>query len=361
MKTRQKKVMIFIPTLTAGGAERVCSILVNEWVEYDDLEVHLVLLFDDEIFYSVDKRVVVHRLGLKVNDQFIKSLIPRVSAMSRLRKLVKDIKPEFIFSFMHKYNIYCITTLLRLKKTKVIVSERDSPTERIHIAWSLLRKCLYRYSDGVVVQSRLSEEFIYAETKHKKIKAIPNPLKLSASGYKRKPDKILLSVGRLVPKKNHHALLNIFSKLKNDNWRLVICGDGPLKEELCNHAQRLNIENRVSFKGTIKDIHKEYSRAGIFVFTSKYEGFPNALAEALIAGIPSISFDCPTGPSEMIEDGVNGYLIDLDNEGAFVEKLNYLTGSNLTRLKMEGNAEIAREKFDSRKVALEYYKFCISC
>ncbi len=117
-------------------------------------------------------------------------------------------------------------------------------------------------------------------------------------------------MGRFISSKQQSLLINIFDTIDDNNWKLIFLGDGPKLQELKSKAKTKKSFGRIIFEGNVSNVDEYYAKSKIFAFTSNSEGFPNALAEAMSAGCACISFDCIAGPSDLIKDEINGYLID---------------------------------------------------
>jgi glycosyltransferase involved in cell wall biosynthesis len=260
---------------------------------------------------------------------------------------------------MNKYNIFTIISTLGLKQN-VIVSERDTPTEKLHFITDKLRKHTYKYANGVICQSKLSVDFIIKETKQNNTISIPNPLKEIIVNKDIVREKIILNVGRLVYKKGQDQLLESFSKLNNiDNWKLVLLGEGILRNTLENKIKELKLENKVILMGSVKNVDEWLNKSSIFVFPSLFEGFPNALAEAMASGLACVSYDCDTGPRDIIRNSENGFLVDLNNINLLTEKIQTLIDDKELREKFSKEAMKISSILNKEKIANDYLNFCL--
>ncbi len=354
------KALIFIPTLTSGGAERVASLLANHWSCYPGTSVTILLLFDVELFYPIDSKVELSNLGLQPRLGAIQRTWSLIKAIFSLRRAIKAANPDFVLSFMNKYNVFCLASLLKTS-IPVIVSERDSPLEpNRELNWKL-RKILYPYAAGIIAQTGEGKRYLIEKIGRNNIAVIYNPIRIKKRQRPiKKREKFVLNVGRLVEKKGHEDLLRVFAKLDAVDWHLVICGDGPLRESLKTIANSLSINERTHFMGTVKDVDSWYARAGIFAFTSYFEGFPNALAEAMVAGVPSVSYNCPTGPSELIQHQDNGYLVEVGNIDMMASYLKNLINNSDLSEKISQNAIKVADKLDATTISRQYFDFCVS-
>lgn len=353
------KIFLVIPTLYAGGAERVMSILANNWSKKHDIEVEILLLANSTPFYKIDSRVKITNLGFKTNEQSFFRMISLMKLFFRFRKYVKKNRPDFVLCFMTKNNIFTLLSLFNCN-IKTFVSERDSPTEKIPWITSFLRDKVYRLAEGIICQSKMSKEFIETETENKNVISIPNPLVAVDNNNPNNREKIILNVGRLVEKKGQKYLIEAFSKLECPNWKLVILGDGHLKEKLKKQVDKLGLQESIIFKGTVSNVNDWYQKSAIFAFPSILEGYPNALAEAMCNGMACVSFDCKTGPSDIIKNETNGFLIEEKNIADLTQKLQLLIDDEALRVKYSKEAFKLNKIVDQNVIANDYYNFCVT-
>ena len=185
---------------------------------------------------------------------------------------------------------------------------------------------------------------------------IPNPVEKSRKGKDLSKSKTIYSCGRLVPQKGFYNLIEIFYNLSKNNpdWKLVILGDGGEKESLIQRARELGIESKVVFEGSVKNPVDYYSTGGVFAFSSEYEGYPNALCEAMSSGMAVVSYDCSSGPSDLIKDGENGYLIKAGDQESFKVKLDKLMKDDELRLRLGKKATTIKDDLAIKKIAEQW-------
>jgi glycosyltransferase involved in cell wall biosynthesis len=167
---------------------------------------------------------------------------------------------------------------------------------------------------------------------------------------------VIISVGRLSPEKRFDLLLDSFQQIHaQKRARLIICGDGPLMEDLRNRADCSGVADSVLFTGFDSNPFRWASRSDLFVLTSDHEGLPNALIEAQALGLPAVATRCPTGPNEIIEDGITGLLVPVGDIDAITTAILDLLSDEARRRRMGAAArERAREVFDHRKIIAEW-------
>lgn len=341
-----------ISSLNSGGAERVVSLLANEMVNYK--KIIIITLNKEKPFYFLDDRVEVLQLGVyNDNQNKIKGLISNFILIAKIRRIIKHYKIEHLICFMTTSNVLGIIAGKFLSKIKVTISERANPNSEKLGYWDFLRRKTYNFCDNLIVQSDYFKTFFLQYVDYKKIKIISNPVKLTSKKYLNK-EKIILTVGRVDRNKNQEQILKSFSRIKNDGWKLVLCGDGPLLEELKTLTQKLGLEKKVEFTGKVNNIEEYYERASVFAFSSLSEGFPNVLLEAISYGCACISTDCPCGPSEIIEHNKNGFLIPLENFNSFDVYFQMLLDDDKLRDKFCNNSNEILQNYSLNTIARKW-------
>lgn len=351
------KLFLIIPTLKQGGAERVMSELANTFIQSKEVsEVHLVLLAKSDDFYKIDPGIIIHRLSFE-NTGRLGKILSELKTLISLRKLFKTRRPDAVLCFMEKYNVFTIiaSSFLGLK---VFVSDRSNPLKKTTFKLSFLRWLTYGYAAGIIAQTELAKQVLFNKTKNKNIIVIPNPIKEIEFFPNIQRENIILNVGRLVPEKGQKYLIEVISQLEGSkNWKVVILGDGPLRSKLEEQVNTFGLNKQVQFLGAVNNVDEWLARASVFVFPSISEGFPNALAEAMIAGLPCVSFDCDTGPKDLIVNGVNGYLTAVYDVKEFASKLEDLVLSETLRNKISLEAVKIVDRLHIVTIGDKYLKF----
>jgi glycosyltransferase involved in cell wall biosynthesis len=264
---------------------------------------------------------------------------------------------KVVLSFLDSTNIL---TGIALSGTSIplIVSERIDPFKHpIGVVRGSIRPYLYRYSaNALVVQTQSIAKKCAALWKTDKVKVIANPISVNEdlSGYKK--EKIVLSVGRLQNQKGHEILIKAFKKVHADfpEWRLIICGEGELRNFLQSELEASDLTEVVSLRGAVRDIFPIYQAASIFVMPSRFEGFPNALLEALAMGCACISTDCESGPREILEDGRLGILTPVDDVDALADALRSLMQSPELLEQYGAHSAYVRERYHLDKIGQQW-------
>lgn len=350
----KKTIAFIIGKLSSGGAERVISTLSNLLVE--KYKVVIITTVKHKPFYALDERVKnisCFDQPIPPSKNFIQSLKLNYKISRKVNEVVATEKIDLIIGFITQTNIFAV---IAAKKNNIpcIISERTNPVnDNLPRFWKILRKNLYPKANYLVVQTKKVKDYYKEYVQNDKLVVLPNPIskELSQKKVKIKRENIILSVGRLHWIKNQQLIINAFSNVPNKEWKLIVLGEGNEREKLSRIAEQSGLDN-VLLPGSAENVDWYYNRAKIFAFTSFFEGFPNALIEAMHFGLAPISTDCPSGPSELINDGDNGFLIDIDDQKALEEKLKLLMGNESLMTEVGFKAMESVEKYNAEKVSM---------
>lgn len=321
-----KKCLLLIPRMGSGGAERVMATIANNLCKEHDVEI--VTMTDAESFYALDERVKITGLGQNVNRKnkltlLFSTVIGGIKTFFKLKKKIKKEKPDVVLSFLQSANMMSILVKGCRKKFRLVVSERCDPSER-DFGNRFFEKNFYHKADVIVCQSQKVTEFF--KKKHRnKTAVIPNPIAKDAiperfTGTRRKT---IVGVGRLDVQKNFEMLIRAFARLPKEfsDFTLEIYGGGPLEEKLQALITELGLLGRAHLMGVKKNVMHYISDTALYVMSSNYEGFPNALAEAMATGLPVISTDFSTGVAKDIVKEENGLVIPVGDEDALLSAM----------------------------------------
>jgi len=348
-----------IHSLKAGGMERVMSELLNNFAMRDNVDIHLVLYGKNrEIFYPVDSAIMIHTPRFKFRDS--QRTLSTIHTMLWLRKKIKSITPSYILSFGEYWNSLVLLSLTGLTDL-IFISDRSQPDKNLGVLHNFLRRHLYKKAGGIICQTNQAKTIMLKRYAYKNIIVIGNPIRDIKKQANIIRENIIISVGRIIDTKHFDRLVTVFSKLNSTSWRLVIIGGDDNKQNnlqlLKEQIKTLNLEGNVLLEGYQKNIDDYLLRSKIFVFMSNSEGFPNVIGEAMSAGLPVISYDCIAGPQDLIENGKNGYLIPVFEDGLFLEKIKYLMAHETERDKMGLYAKQSMTKFEPNIICEKYFQF----
>jgi glycosyltransferase involved in cell wall biosynthesis len=347
-----KSIVIVSVALTMGGVERSSVNLANALAQRGVRVVFITILRRDH-FFELEPNIV-----LKEPEGFNKSHLSLMQTIRWLREQIVSANSDIIFSYTKFYSALVALALIG-KKVRHFMSERSGPTYRW--PWKIELICrvafLMRHPYGIISQTAV------ASLTHKKYygtrpkyKVIANPLKEVKLFPNISRENRIIAVGRLSDlSKRFDVLLRAFGELDTD-WTLVFAG-GTEHSNLPDLAKKLNLSNRVEFIGKTKDIDLVLARCSIYVITSKTEGFPNALCEAMAAGLACASFDFVAGPRELITHGTDGFIVPNGNVEELKNTLRLLMTNPEVRERIGRKAMDAREKFSQQKITSEYFSF----
>ncbi len=330
------KICFFISTLSSGGAERNVSLLANHFVKNNDVTIFTLENKRSKPFYKISKKVKIIRLNLLSESKNIfLSIINFFKRIFVIRKSLSNEKIETYISFLETMNLTVLISSLFLKNIKLkIISDRNNPKKSEKpLLISILKFLFYRTCDYLILQTKgiISN---YKFLKKKKIKIIRNPITnnliVKRTFIFKKKIKILC-VGRLEPQKDYYTLLKalFLCSQKNIKFDCDIYGVGSEKIKILGLINNFKLKNKVILKGVTNKISKLYHKYDLYILTSKFEGYPNSLLEAVSTSVPCISSDCEYGPNEIIKHKVNGLLFETSNYNDLSKKIIYLNNRNM--------------------------------
>ena len=355
----KKTIAFVIGSLSAGGAERVISTLSNELVQ--NYRVLIITFVEKTPFYALNEQVEVIPCQTSVDRST--NIFQRLNAnyylYQQISKILKNQNADVCIGFLPRSNILSILASKAIGIPVIICERNDPKSVKKQFLWDAFRKYTYPKANHLVVQTEEIRQFFLTLVDSSKLHILPNPL---SPEFKNKGIEdhlranIILNVGRLTNQKGQRTLISAFSQINPPNWKLVIVGEGENRSEYEQMIKDFEMEEKNFLPGRLKNISDYYNDAKIFAFTSLYEGFPNALIEAMHMGLPSISTDCPTGPSELISDGINGFLVELGDDKVFTEKLNRLVENVDLRKEFSELGSNAVQRFSVQNVVREWEK-----
>ena len=332
------------------------SILLNYFAQQTNSQVSVLLIGRyRKVAFELDDSIQVFKPPFTFDNT--KRNISTLKTLSFIRKTVKSIQPDSILSFGEIWNNLVLLSLHGLD-FPVYISDRSQPNKKLGKLHNFLRNLLYPKAKGYIAQTSFAAEIAKSKHWNKNITVIGNPTR-DLNLPKIKQENIILNVGRLIPTKNIDKLIQVFYEIEQTNWRLEIIGGNAKKMNLLVNYRKLVKDlgktSQIKLLGEQKKIDEYLAKSKIFAFMSTSEGFPNALVEAMSAGCACIAYDCIAGPSDMIDDGINGFLIPVGDEELYRQKLELLMNDQGLREKLGENAKEKIKQFDSDKIAKRFY------
>lgn len=357
------KLVIFIASLECGGAERTAANLANYWNE-KGWSISLVTIGPIcSDFYKLDARI--NRISLRIRpgkSSKLAELWLNIKIVIALRRVLKKILPDIALSMMISSNVHLAIATIGTKILSVGSEHFHPPNCPSGPIWEVLRRYSYFILGAVTTLTHDTAKWLEANTyvRHVSVICNPNiwPLPLQSpilpiSSICSLERKVLLAVGRLSSEKGFDLLISAFDVICHDypDWDLVILGEGSLRSVLNHQIQDSCLDGRVFLPGNAGNIGEWYERADLYVMSSRFEGFGNVLVEALSYGLPVVSFDCDTGPRNIIRHGIDGLLVEHNDFNALALAIARLMGNATLRQQFSINAVEARDRFSIEKIA----------
>lgn len=336
------KILFVITSLEGlGGTERVTTVLANDLANYYEVSI-----------FSGGLKPSAYNISDKVND--IRTTGGIIKFRLNLSKTISEISPDVVvIHTMSKLTPYLLLTGI---KANSLWSYEHVSYEFHSKLYKYFRKVLYHKLDSTLVFTDGQKKIFKKFTKNVNIIKNPTSLTISSKPYD-KSLKNIISIGRLTTQKGYDMLVESWSLIgyKYPDWQLDIYGEGEDKAILSEKIKSLDVNN-IQLKGNTQDIAKIYDNAAFYVMSSRYEGLPMVLLEAQSTGVPVISFNCPTGPEEVINHNINGILVPANDINKLSEEMERLINDFDLREKLSFNSKIKAKDFsiDSiRKIWME--------
>lgn len=349
------RIVFIIPNLGSGGAERVASVLCNDWAAQGH-DVTLLTFEQEgaEPFFPLDPRIALRPLAAAERSRGLAAMLSKNRArIARLRASIGDLRPDVAVAFMTEANVLALAAS-RGMKLPVVISERNQPDRPgLGTVHKIARRVTYPLASAIVVQTEAIADWVESRFKVP-VHVIPNPVPRVSGSGERPPGgpPTIVSVGRLSKQKGLDLLIESFAALadKHADWRVVIYGEGPERAALAELAAVKGLAQRISFPGVTKDVPGVLRQASLFVLPSRYEGYPNALVEALACGLPIVATDCPGATAEILKDGLHGLLVPAGDVPALARALDTMMSSPELRAAYARRAADAVTALDVRVI-----------
>jgi glycosyltransferase involved in cell wall biosynthesis len=351
--------LVFLSSsLAMGGAERVIALLTGGLADRGH-SVALITTTSRRDFFSPSpnvERVALDLTGQPAGTAARLRNVPGAmrgvaSGLPALNQALASRDPDLVVSFQSQLNV--VTLAVVRGRWPVVISERTDPARaHLGVGWRVLRRLLYPRASALVSPSRGVDRGLSWIPERKRLvvynpvetgtdaDAQPLPAALSSGCF-------VVAMGRMIPEKGFDLLLEAFARVsgRHPDWRLVVLGEGPERAPLERQITRLGLGEMTVLLGAVAEPAPILREAGIFAMTSRREGSPNALVEAMACGVPAVSFDCPSGPAELIRHGENGLLLPAGDVAAFADALSRLMENARLRHRMANAARFSVARF----------------
>lgn len=362
-QVRFNRIAIFIDSMGGGGAERVTANLANHWAEKG---WGVTVITMSQIGMDVyELHPAVKRIALNLADDsgnIVSMLWKNMHRIIALRMVLRNIQPDIALGMMTIANVILALATIGLR-IQTVGSEHVHPAQYpLGVLRDGLRRLAYGLLHNVTALTGESADWLKANTFARRINVIPNaaPWPLPAHEPKISPEsvrpsgrKFLIGAGRLVEQKGFDLLLAAFTSLapKYPDWDLVIVGEGSKRTIIEGLVEAAGLKERVFLPGRVGNLGVWYEHADLYVMSSRFEGFGNTLAEALAHGLPVVSFDCDSGPRDIIRHEVDGLLVPPGDVAGLMATLDRLMGDADLRERFARRAVEARERFSIERIA----------
>ena len=345
------KITFFMGSMCRGGAERVISIISNDFCARG-WDVEIALLLKNKVEYDLDERIKIVDLTGK-HTSYIKNAAHWYKS---IRRYLKERKPDRVVAFAGRINALVLTAGIGLG-LPIVVSERNDPMHDGRGAM-MRRYCdmMYRRAKAIVFQNK-HEQSCFSTAHAPRSYIIPNPIRVTAQREKGTMDYILTTAGRLNPQKNQKVLVAAMAKIYAafPQVKCRIYGEGDLRGPLQNQINDLGLQEVVTLEGKVSDIHERLALCDLFVMTSDFEGLSNALIEGMMVGLPCVSTNYP-GADELIQNEENGLLVPCDDPDALAECVIRLLGDPERMAKLAQNAKESASQYHADLVLEQWRK-----
>lgn len=353
----ERTVVLYINTLAYGGAERVMVQLANG-LALNGYRIILITTYHREKEYCVSKGI--ERIVLESGNTVRNGIRKNLGYIAKIRAICRNNDAVVIVSFMREPNVRALLATIGLKTRSLISVRCDPSREYPGLIGKLMRMLLLPMSDGCVFQTEDAKK-CFPSKLIKKSRVILNPVAKEFFDVRQENPHNIVTVCRLDRQKNISLLIRAFARIedKYPEEKLLIYGEGSSRNELEKLISSLQLNEKVILMGNSANIPEVLSKAKIFALASDFEGLPNALMEALAVGVPSVATDCPCGgPRILIEDGINGLLVPVNDEVILAEAIGTLLSNQELSYRL-GNEAVkrAREQYYPKVILNQWLDF----
>jgi glycosyltransferase involved in cell wall biosynthesis len=343
---------IVLENIRGGGAPFSAVNWANAWQRMGH-DVTIVAVHPNEgqgEDFTLQDGITLVRLDLQ--DQPVKNSLMALKrlwrCLSRLRRVVRDSRPDLALSFAAPINVRMLMACLGLRFPKIVMEQTHPGMESHGLFWEKWRVRLYPRATALVNLTQEAHGWCLDRFRPARTAVIPNPvLPAQVPGGGRPPGKRIVAAGRMVEQKRFDILLDAFAKVARDHpeWTLMLYGEGPNRAELERQVAQRELGGRVEMPGWANDLSSRMSEGDFFVLSSGYEGFGNVIGEAMAVGLPVVSFNCPSGPSDIIRHGVDGLLVPPLDVDALASSMEQLMVDESLRKRLASRAPEVLDRF----------------
>ena len=352
-----RRIAIVIYSLHGGGAEHIVMNMAAHWAAKGD-DIRIFTFTADPPPGGIAPRVTVVPLGLAAPaGNIVQGIAGNLRRVRGLRAVLRSFGPDVVISFMEPTNVVAILASWRMKWPVAVADRVDPGLHSYGRSWRLLRNLTYPFAQALVLQTERVKTRYPKNCLHRAV-VIPNAVyQAPADPPAGDADSfVVAAMGRLDRQKGFDLLLEAFAGLDREfpRWALHIYGQGDEHERLSDMITALGLQGRAVLRGRTPDPAAALAACDIFVLSSRYEGFPNVLLEAMVQGRPVIAADCPMGPAEIVRDGENGLLIPANDPETLRRALRLLMRDAALRDRLGRAARAVRDDYDPARIMAQW-------
>jgi glycosyltransferase involved in cell wall biosynthesis len=353
---------IFISSLSGGGAERVTVNNANAWIARGDKVTIITLAPVTEDFYTLDANI--RRIGLNLlssSNSSVSGVFANIQRVWRLRRILKKLRPDVLIGMETSANVIAVLANWRMPCCVVVAEHIYPPMLPVSSIWQRLRRWTYPHASVVLALTEESRAWLLRNCPGSNVAVIPNavqfplqdgPSCIEADQILPENHRLILAVGRLAPQKGFDMLITAFSQVaaSHTDWDLVILGEGNERKNLLSEVANRGLSDRIFLPGAAGNISQWYKRADLFVMSSRFEGFPCTLIEAMAHSLAVVSFDCDTGPRDIIRHEIDGVLVTAGDVPALASILSQLIKDEALLRRYATQAVEVRDRFSMDRI-----------
>ena len=357
---RPARVLLFIHSLHGGGAERVAADLSAHWAAEGSEVMVVTQASADGDVYALHPKVRREVLNTAGEGGGLRGIWSNVQRVRALRRVIKSFRPDIVLGMMTTASVLSVLASAGLGCRVIATEHTHPPSQTLSGFWQRLRRLTYPRAARVIALTRGTADWLERHVPGSRLAVIPNPVHfplpraepilapVTGDGRKR-----LLAVGRLHADKGFDLLIQAYGRLapSHPDWDLVILGEGDERPALEAQLREAGLQSRVSMPGRAGNVGDWYDSAQLYVLTSRFEGLSNTLLESMASGLAAVSFDCDTGPREIVRDGIDGVLVRPNGDvSALCKALDAVMRDDDGRARMAQAATDVRDRFSAARV-----------
>lgn len=357
------RVLVFIHSLHGGGAERVAADLTAHWVAAGRAVMLVTQADAQDDVYALDPRVQRQVLGTATQSGGgWRGIYANISRVFRLRRQIRSFRPDVVLAMMTTSSVLAVLAAHGQGCAVVATEHTHPPSQTLSNMWQRLRRFAYPRADRVVALTQGTADWLADHVPGSRLAVIPNPVHwpLHRGAHERAVPQVAgrryaLAVGRLHADKGFDVLVQAFAQIASaqTQWDLIILGDGTAEQRqtLTAQIEAAGLGSRILLPGRAGNVGDWYAKAEFYVLSSRFEGLSNTLLEAMASGRPAVSFDCDTGPREIVREGVDGMLVRPAGDArALAKAMAVMMADDSLRERLGARATEVRERFSPEHV-----------